>query len=360
MAAKVLCFGVRNWCIAVALGLLMGAGSACTAPPSGGGGSVDDVGDVGAGDGVNDSDGTGDETDTPDGSGVVDGGDGGAGTGTDSDPHSGTFDPAVGLRLEADGMTLEVPPGALASTAMISMRRIPSAERIASGLPDGFGFDDAVAFEPSGTTFDVPATVTVTLSAPTTLDTLSVLRFDEALGVWVGTDIIAAVSNDGTTAAFPLGGFSSYDPWNPPLPPGSVAIGDGEIVAGTGLYEGQPFSIFPNYTNTQAFLNYSDFGDVFGLSLINFDLENPTTGDQVTLTAGLHATEVRSMEGGAKLGLVTAAGGFGGPSLFSDATGLPKPVAGVMFLRKSATHWIVDVYCHYEGGLIFGQATGEL
>lgn len=317
----------------------------CTPQPSTGGGG-------GTPPGTSDGD-TG-------GGGTGTGGTGGDGTNGGADSGSGTFDPTVGLRLEADGFTLDVPPAANPSNATISLRRIAVDERIASGLPDGFGFDDAVSVEPSGTSFDAPVEVTVALTTPTTLDTLDVLSFDESSGVWTGTDITAAVSADGSTATFHLTGFSSYDPWNPPLPPGSVPIGAGEIVAGTGLFEGQPFSIFPNYTNTQAYLNYSDFGDVFGLSLINMDLENPVTGDHITLSAGLHATEVRDMEGGAKLGLVTPAGGLSGPSLYEDATGFPKPVAGVMFLRKSATHWIVDVYCHYEGGIVFGQATGEL
>ncbi|MDO8628938.1 MAG: hypothetical protein Q7R41_00450 [Phycisphaerales bacterium] len=294
------------------------------------------------------------------GGGTGTGGTGGDGTNGGADSGSGTFDPTAGLRLEADGFTLDVPPAANPSNATITMRRITSDERIASGLPDGFGFDDAVSFEPSGTTFGAPVEITVALTTPTTLDTLDVLRFDESAGVWTGTDITATVSADGAAATFHLTGFSSYDPWNPPLPPGSLPIGEGEIVAGTGLFEGQPFNVFPNYTNTSASLTYSAFGDVFALALINVDLENPMTGDHITLSAGLHATEVRDMEGGAKLGLVTPAGGLSGPSLYADATGFPKPVAGVMFLRKTATHWIVDVYCHYEGGIVFGQATGEL
>ncbi len=32
----------------------------------------------------------------------------------------------------------------------------------------------------------------------------------------------------------------------------------------------------------------------------------------------------------------------------------------MMYLRKTDTQWIVDVYCHYEGGIIFGQAVGDL
>ncbi len=274
---------------------------------------------------------------------------------------SGEFSAVDGLRLETAGFELEVPANANPSSTMISMRVLSEAELNALGLPSGFGFDQGVEFQPSGTTFDQPIEVKLVLATPTVLDTLAVLRYDDAAGTWGDGGVTATVTDAGTRAAFELTGFSFYDAWNPPVPPGTVAIGDGEIIAGTGLFEGQPFNVFANYTNTSASLTYSDFGDVFGLALINLDLENPTTGDMITLTAGLHATEVRRLEAGVILGLVTPAGGLGGPSIYSDGTpSFSKPVAGVMFLRKSATQWIVDVYCHYEGGVIFGQAVGDL
>ena len=274
---------------------------------------------------------------------------------------SGTFSSVHGLTLKTAGIELNVPANANPSNTTLSMRPLTEDELADTGLPPGNGFEQGIEFGPSGTTFDSPVTVEVDLAVPTVLETLAVLRFDEETASWGDSGVTAEVSDDGATATFELSRFSSYDPWNPPVPTGTVAIGDGEIIAGTGLFEGQPFNVFPNYTNTTASLTYSPFGNVFGLSLINLDLENPMTGDLITLAAGLHATEIRDLEGGAKLGLVTPAGGLSGPSLYTDGTSMfNKPVAGVMFLRKTATQWIVDVYCHYQGGLIFGQAVGDL
>ncbi len=281
--------------------------------------------------------------------------------GGDASSDSGVFDAATGLTLAVENFGLDIPPEANPSQTAITMRILSEEELDELGLPLGNGFERGVSFEPSGTTFDSPVDVTVVLANLAVLDTLAVLRYDEQTGTWGDSGITALVQNNGATATFQLSSFSTYDPWNPPLPPGNVPIEDDEIIAGTGLYNGQPFSVFPNYMGTSASLAYSAFGDVFGLSLINVDLENPTTGDNITLTAGLHATEVRRLEEGVILGLVTPAGGLSGPSIYADGLlAVPKPVAGVMFLRKSSTQWMVDVYCHYEGGLVFGQAVGDL
>ena len=91
---------------------------------------------------------------------------------------------------------------------------------------------------------------------------------------------------------------------------------------------------------------------------MQLDATNPATGDFFSLTAGLHASQISDNQG-AKVGLVTPAGDLGGPSIYNDG-GLNKPVSGVMYLRKTSTQWIVDVYCAFEGGLVFGQASGSL
>jgi len=297
---------------------------------------------------------------------------GGGATGTDPasgggmDPGaidgevSGVFDPDHGLTLHAEGIELIVPAGAGPSSQTISMRPLSQADLLGTGLPAESGFDRGIEFLPSGTTFLDPVMVRVALTDAPAVETLIVLRYDDVSQTWGGTDVVADVSEDGTNATFELGGFSSYALWNPPLPTGDVAIEDGEIIAGSGLFNGQPFSVLPGYTGTSASLTYSSFGDAFALSLINVDLENPMTGDNITLTAGLHATEVRRLEQGVIVGLVTPLGGITGPSVYADGTSLvPKPVTGIMYLRKSATQWIVDVYCAYEGGIVFGQAVGD-
>ena len=273
---------------------------------------------------------------------------------------SGAFSAEVGLTLRSSGIELVVPSGAAPSNGTITLRPLSEAELVDSGLPRDGGFDQGMDLLPQGTTFVAPVTVRVALAHSPAVETLNVLRFDEAAGMWSGTEVVAQVSEDGTQASFELSGFSSYAPWNPPLPPGDEPIEDGEIIAGSGLYNGQPFSVFPGYTNTSASLTYSSFGDAFALSLINVDLENPMTGDNITLTAGLHATEVRRLDQGVIVGLVTPLGGITGPSIYADGTSpVPKPVTGIMYLRKNATQWTVDVYCAYEGGIFFGQAAGD-
>lgn len=289
------------------------------------------------------------------------GGNGGNGNGGgNAGAVSGTFNAATGLQLQTTGIQLTVPVNANPSNTTITVTPLSETELANSGLPSGNGFELGVRLEPSGTTFDVAVQVTVELSTATELAELAVLTFDEALQAWVDSGIRATVIDNGSKAQFEVTHFTDYDVWNPPVPRGTVAIGADEIVAGTGFFEGQPFNTFPSPQAATASLTYSPFGNLFALALIQVDATNPVTGDHITLSAGLHASENRMMEGGAVLGLITPAGDLGGPSLYEDATGFPKPVAGVMFLRKSATQWIVDVYAHYEGGLIFGQASGDL
>lgn len=287
--------------------------------------------------------------------------------GEDPDPGeidgevSGDFNATEGLTLGTAGIELTVPADAAPSSNSITLRPLSESDLVESGLPADGGFDQGVELLPGGTTFGAPVEISVMLAHAPAIETLNVLRFDESMGLWSGTDIVATVSEDGTNATFELNSFSSYSPWNPPLPPGDVSIADGEIIAGSGLYSGQPFSVFPGYVNTMASLTYSPFGNVFALSLINEDLENPMTGDLITLAGGLHSTEVRRLDQGVIVGLVTPVGGLSGPSIYEDGTSpVPKPVTGIMYLRKDATQWKVDVYAAYEGGIFFGQAVGDL
>lgn len=271
---------------------------------------------------------------------------------------SGTWNDVDGLTLTSGGVTLFVPPGVTPSNTNITLRAISADDELPDGVAAGDGFDAGAIFGPAGTTFSGPVTVTVTLSSAAAIDTLPVLLRDEVGGTWGWAGVDASVADDGVTATFEVTHFSSYRPWNPPPPPGDLPIEDGEIIAGTGFFSGQPFSTFPNPRAATASLAYTPFGDMFGLSLIQVDVLNPTTGDFITLAAGLHASQVFELET-ARVGLVTPVGAPSGPSLYEDG-GPPKGVSGIMYLRKSATQWMVDVYCAYEGGIIFGQASGDL
>lgn len=275
-----------------------------------------------------------------------------------SDTAEGTWTAAAGLQLDKDGASLSVGADAAPSSTTLTLRRLTDADLAGEGLPAGQGFEPGVELGPSGTTFAQPVRVTVPVTHAAA-GTLPVLMFDEASHRWGGAGIDAAVSADQTTASFEISHFSKYRVWDPPVPPqGTVAIGEGEIISGTGFFEGQPFNTLPNPHAASASLAYSPFGDVFGLSLIQVDATNPSTGDFIALSAGLHAAEIRDDEG-VKIALVSPVGGLSGPSIYNDG-GPNKPVAGIMFLRKSATQWLVDVYCAFEGGIIFGLASGDL
>jgi hypothetical protein len=268
-----------------------------------------------------------------------------------TDTAQGTWTSSAGLDLQKDGVSLSVGTDAAPSNTQLTLRKL-------EGLPAGQGFEAGVELGPTGTTFAQPVRITVPI-ANAAAQTLPVLIFDETTDRWGGAGIDATVSTDQTTASFDVTHFSRYRVWDPPVPPqGTVPIGEGEIISGTGFFEGQPFNTFPNPRAASASLAYSPFGDVFGLSLIQVDVTNPTTGDFITLSAGLHATEIRDHEG-VKIAIVSPLGGLSGPSIYNDG-GQNKPVAGLMFLRKSATQWLVDVYCAFEGGIIFGLASGDL
>jgi len=295
-----------------------------------------------------------------DNSGGGSGGPGNGGSGGTTNGVSGGFDPATGLHLETDGISLDISSAATPSNTSITMRRLGATDLVNLGLAADNGFEDGIEFGPTGTTFAAPVDVDVLLTNPSPLDQLAVLTYDESAHTWGDSGVEAEVTENGTHAHFTLNHFSDYDIWNPPPPTGSVAIGDGEVIAGTGNFDGQPFNTLPSPSGTSASLTYSDFGDVFALAMIQLDATNPATGDQITLAAGLHSSQVTRLNEGVIVGVVAPDGDFTGPSFFDDGQGLPKPISGVMFLHKTDTQWMVDVYAEFQGGLVFGQATGDL
>lgn len=285
-------------------------------------------------------------------------GDAGVDEGASDGELSGTWDAAAGLQLIGDGVSLMVAADATPTNAIITARRLSASELQDGGPPAGTGFDQGIAFGPSGTTFAKPVQVRLKLAMTTNLSSLPVLLLDEATGVWGDAGVTATVEEGGQAAIFEITHFSSYGVWNPPLPQGTVLIEPGEIIAGSGLFHGQPFTLTSSNDTATASLTYSPFGDVFALSVVQFDLTNPTTGDLPGLSAGLHSSIVQDI-GGVIVGLVTPGGGLSGPSLFNDGR-QNNPVSGIMYLRKQEGQWVVDAYCAYLGGIVFGQARGDL
>jgi hypothetical protein len=262
------------------------------------------------------------------------------------------------LALSGDGVSLTVSADATPTNSTLTARLLSADELSVGGPPAGSGFDQGVEFGPSGTTFAKPVQVRLRLVAATNVTSLPVLQFDETAGVWADAGVTASVEGGGQTAVFEVTHFSRYGVWNPPLPQGTALIAEGEIVAGSGLFHGQPFTLTSSNDTATASLTYSPFGNVFALSVIQFDLTNPTTGDLPGLSAGLHSSVVTNI-GGVIVGLVTPGGGLSGPSLFNDSR-QNHPVSGIMYLRKQDGEWVVDAYCAYTGGIVFGQARGGL
>lgn len=270
----------------------------------------------------------------------------------------GTWNPTTGLDIQEGAFRLIVPPDAAPSNTQLTMRLLSEAERLAGGIPSGMGFDFGVDFGPTGTTFQTPVQVTVTFATPAVVDTLPVLKHDPATDTWGFADTTAAVSADHMSATFSLTSFSGYQVPNPSVSDDGEPIGSGEIIAGSGGYAGQPFSTLPNPHAGDASLAFSPFGDVFGISITQLDATNPATGDNFALAVGMHSSSVTAV-GNVRIGFVTPAGALSGPSLVTDF-GPPKGITGVLILRKKAGMWIVDCYGAYEGGLVLGQATGDI
>ncbi|MCE9637589.1 MAG: hypothetical protein K8T90_17970 [Planctomycetes bacterium] len=124
---------------------------------------------------------------------------------------STTIEAADGLGL--DGLSITVPSGSLAFPALISMTRT-----------DSFFVDDTnhvagttVSFEPSGTTFAIPASVTVPFDPDAFDDPLSELAIvveDSATGAQQ-TIPASSVDTTNSTATFPVSHFSRFQPISP-------------------------------------------------------------------------------------------------------------------------------------------------
>ena len=265
----------------------------------------------------------------------------GDGNGTGDGSASGTYDPAVGLTLQTDAVTLEVPPGAIAAATVLSVETATAAD-LPEPLPGGAGLAGGV-FEPDGQALLAAAGVTVELEAATISPALPVVTFDEDRDRWVGTGTTAEVAG-GTEATFELDHFSIAGVPDPvPIPDAGGEIGSFLVVSNDGAFTSDAIS-----SDTAAML-FSDFGDSFNISVMSQSVN--MQGQIVTKALGLDAILVTRVENYV-IGVVG-----GGASLFNDGQ-FNEPAVGVMIMALNGSTVNVSVYVATPDRVISGSLSG--
>jgi hypothetical protein len=135
--------------------------------------------------------------------------DGGAGGAPADDTVTVEVTPEAGGTVTLGGITVDVPPGAVATATEITIRRI-DPDTVES-LPSGFGaVGPTVALLPHGLTFDVPVTVTLEAGPAPAESVRSVLRLnDEDDTSW---ETLGNVTFATTSATFETTTFSILVP----------------------------------------------------------------------------------------------------------------------------------------------------
>lgn len=261
---------------------------------------------------------------------------------TTGDGASGAYDPAAGLQLTSDGLTLTVPPGAIADTPTLSARKAGAGD-LPAALPGGVGFAGGV-FGPDGQVFQVPAEVALQLPAATIATMLPVVTFDTTLNRWVGTGANAVVAAGGLDVTFELEHFSIGGvPSSVPIPDPGDEIGSFLVVSNNGMFESDAIS-----SNSAAML-FSDFGDTFSISVSSQEVN--MQGMVETKALGLSAVLVTRVENY----IVGAVGG--GASLYNDGM-LNEPAVGVMIMSRSGSTVNLSAYVATPERVIAGTLTG--
>lgn len=120
--------------------------------------------------------------------------------------------PAGGELITPDGVTLSVPPGALADTQPISARRLRDTAALPAALADPLvPLHAALELGPEGLEFALPVTLSIDLDKAAPPGARQpVLVHDPESGAWEETAFIATVDADGDTASVELAHFSDY------------------------------------------------------------------------------------------------------------------------------------------------------
>ncbi len=273
------------------------------------------------------------------------GSDGGSSDNGGSD--SGTsdlYDPATGLTLQSDSLTLEVPPGATTGSVTISVDAV-TEDDLPTPLPGNVGFTGGL-FEPSGQTFVVPPAVHLQLRTPSIVPQLPVLTFDEESNRWRGTGRFAEVAENGTNVTFPIDHFSIFGVPDPvPIPDPGDPIGSFLVVSNNGNLATDAIS------SDSASLLYSEFGDTFNIAAFHQEVNDQ--GQIETQAIGLDAILITFIDNY----LVAVIGGE--TSIYNEGQ-FNEPVLGVVVLSLQGTTVSASIYVATPERVIQGTLTGTI
>lgn len=114
----------------------------------------------------------------------------------------------AGGRVEATGVVVDVPPGALTEVVLITVLPL-NLTTLPTPPPSGMTLMAAARFEPAGLTFAAPVSITFNLASSLPPNQTMLLYVLQS-GVWEDSGFEAVVSSDGTKATAEVSGFSIY------------------------------------------------------------------------------------------------------------------------------------------------------
>lgn len=256
---------------------------------------------------------------------------------------SGLYDPVTGLVLETEGLTLDVPPGAIDTPVTLSMTRV-STSVLPLPLPGGLNFVGG-DFDPDGQVFNTPATLTATLPGPIVARALPVLTFDTVRNIWVGTGNVAIVGDNGVDVSCPIDHFSIAGfPEATPIPDPGDPVGSFVVLSNNGN-----LSTEGGVSSPEAALLYSEFGDTFNISATSQEINDQ--GMIETKAIGLDAILVFHVDN-------YVVGVVGGQtSIYNDGQ-FNEPLVGVMIMSVTGNNVSVSLYVASPDRVIHGSLTG--
>jgi hypothetical protein len=139
---------------------------------------------------------------------VVCGGDGG-----DSivEPADNTIGPGGGTVTDGGGASVTIPPGALAGEVEITVNTLPRKDDLPEESQTFLPLLGGAEFGPSGTTFDVPAVITIPVDPPLgSGDEAAVFFWDETEGAWREVEGDVTVAPGGGAVSVEVTHFSLF------------------------------------------------------------------------------------------------------------------------------------------------------